>query len=210
MNFEASIVKTKNWRRTPYGVISMILYAIASIVVFILAPNDILERDYLTEWFGQHHKLFLWLNLLFILNGALVLILQNSFSFKTIGGVKMTDERITINQLSESIVYNLQEIAAIRLYYFGYKSYWKSWGRGNQNFITVVDKQDKESVFEFFLSSHENKKSMIDQLLSYQKQGIKIRLDYLNPPNGSYPYDTDFVELKMLDKYPNKQVPEMP
>lgn len=206
MNFEAQIVKTINWRRKPYGVISMILYAIASIVVFILAPKDILERDYLTEWFGQYHKPFLWLNLLFILNGALVMILQNSFSFKTIGGVKMTDEKVTINQLSESIVYNIQEIVAIRLYYYGYKSYWKSWGKGTQNFITVVDKQDKECVFEFFLSSYAHKKNMIDQLLSFQNRGIKIKLDYLNPPNASYPFDTDFVELKMQDRYQNKQV----
>lgn len=205
MNFEASIVKTKNWRRTPYGVISLILFALSAIVLFILSPKEMFGTDYLAEWFGEGKKPFLILNALFNLNGAVLIFLDNRFGYRMIGNVLMTDEKITINQPSESIVYNTQEIAAIRLYYFGYKSYWKSWGRGSQNFITVVDKQDKESVFEFFLSSHANKKSMIDQLLSFQKQGIKIRLDYLNPPDASYPYDTDFVELKMLDRYQNQQ-----
>jgi|SRR5665647_31396 len=210
MNFEAQIVKTKNWRRSPYGVISLILFALSAIVLFVLSPKEIFGRDYLTEWFGPGKKPFLILNLLFNLNGVVLVLLDNRFGYKRIGNVIMTDEKITINQLSESIVYNLKDIGAIRLYYYGYKSYWKSWGKGNQNFITVVDKQDKECVFEFFLSSHDHKKNMIDQLLSFQKQGIKIRLDYLNPPNASYPYDTDFVELKLQDRYQNKQVLQTP
>ena len=210
MNFEAPIVKTKNWRRTPYGVISMILFAISVLVLFVLSPKEMFGKDYLTEWFGPGKKPFLILTLLFNLNGAFLMFLDNRFGYKMIGKILMTDEKITINQRSESIVYNIQEIAAIRLYYFGYKSYWKSWGRGSQNFITVVDKLDNECVVEFFLSSHENKKSMIDHLLSFQKQGIKIRLDYLNPPDAPYPYDTDFVELKMLDRYQNKQVLQTP
>ena len=131
------------------------------------------------------------------------------FNLKTIGEVKMTDERITINQLSESIVYNIQEIAAIRLYYYGYKSFWKSWGKGNQNFITIVDQQNNECVFEFFLSSYEHKKNLINQLLNFQKQGIKIILDYLNPQDA-YPNDIDFTELKVLDRYQNKQVQQTP
>jgi hypothetical protein len=122
----------------------------------------------------------------------------------------MNDEQITINQLSESIVYNIQEIAAIRLYYYGYKSYWKSWGKGNQNFITIVDQQNNECVFEFFLSSHVHKKYMIHQLLNFQKLGIKIGLDFLNPPNAYYPNDTDFVELKLLNRYQNKQLLQTP
>ena len=133
------------------------------------------------------------------------MILENRFNYKKIGSVIMTDEKITINQLSESIVYNIQEIAAIRLYYYGYKSYWKSWGKGNQNFVTIVDQQNNECVFEFFLSSYAHKKNMIDQLLSFQKQGIKIKLDFLNPPDA-YPNDVDFTELKVLDRYQNKQV----
>jgi len=111
----------------------------------------------------------------------------------------MTDEQITINQLSESIVCNIQEITAIRLYYYGYKSYWESWGKRNQNFITVVDQQNEEYVFEFLLRSHEHKMNMIDQLSSFQKQGIKIKLDYLNP-SGAYPNDVDFTELKLQGK----------
>jgi len=210
MNFEASIVKTKNWRRSPYGVISLILFVISVIVLFVLSSKEIFGTDYLAEWFEPGKKPFLILTLLFNLNAVVLIFLDIHFGYKVIGNVLMTGEKIIIKQPSESLVYNTQEIAAIRLYYFGYKSYWKSWGRGNQNFITVVDKQDNESAFEFFLSSHADKKSMIDQLLSFQKQGVKIRLDYLNPPNASYPYDTDFVELKIQEKYPNKQVPEMP
>ncbi|HZK96447.1 MAG TPA: hypothetical protein VFC67_19760 [Prolixibacteraceae bacterium] len=210
MNFEAKIIKTKNWRKTPYGYISLILYAIASVVVFIIAPKHILERDYLTEWFGPYQKPFLWLNLILLLNGALVLILELRFSFKTIGNISMTDKCITINQISDSSVHNVSEIAAIRLYYYGYKSFWKSWGKGSQNFITIVDKQDIECVFEFFLCSHDHKKNLVDQLLSFQKQGIKIKLDYLNPSNAYYPNDTDFVELKLLDRYQNKQVLQTP
>ena len=209
MNFEAPIVKTKNWRRSPYGVISMILFAISAIVIFILSPKEIAERDYLTEWFGQYRRPFLWLNLIFYLNGNFIILFQNRFNLKTIGEVKMTDERITINQLSESIVYNIQEIAAIRLYYYGYKSFWKSWGKGNQNFITIVDQQNNECVFEFFLSSYEHKKNLINQLLNFQKQGIKIILDYLNPQDA-YPNDVDFTELKVLDRYQNKQVQQTP
>jgi len=204
MNFEAKTIKTRKWRRTPLGVISLILYVISGIVIFILAPKGMFEKDYLTMWFGQDRKLFIWICLLFNLNGIVLIILENHFNFKTIGNVIMTDEKIAINQLSESIVYNIQEITAIRLYYYGYKSYWKSWGKGNQNFITVVDNQDKECVFEFFLSSYDHKKNMIDQLLSFQKQGIKIRLDYLNPPNASYPYDTDFIELKLQERWHKK------
>jgi len=127
------------------------------------------------------------------------MLLQNRFNFKVIGKVKMTDEQITINQLSESIVCNIQEITAIRLYYYGYKSYWESWGKRNQNFITVVDQQNEEYVFEFLLRSHEHKMNMIDQLSSFQKQGIKIKLDYLNP-SGAYPNDVDFTELKLQGK----------
>ena len=204
MNFEAKIIITKKWRTSLYGVISLTLFGISLIVIYILAPKDILARDYLSEWFGQHRRQFVILNLLFNLNGIVLMVLEYRFNFKTIGEVKMTDEKITINQLSNSIVYNIKEIAAIRLYYYGYKSYWKSWGKGNQNFITVVDNQDKECVFEFFLSSYDHKKNMIDQLLSFQKQGIKIRLDYLNPPNAYYPNDVDFVELKLQDRLNNK------
>ena len=204
MNFEAKIIITKKWRRSLYGVISLTLFMISLIVLYILAPKEISARDYLSEWFGEHRRKFVILNLLFNLNGIVFLVLENRFNFKTIGEVKMTDEKITINQFYDSIVYNIKEIAAIRLYYNGYKSYWKSWGKGNQNFITVVDNQDKECVFEFFLSSYDHKKNMIDQLLSFQKQGIKIRLDYLNPPNAYYPNDVDFVELKLQDRLNNK------
>ena len=209
MNFEAKTIKTTKWRRTIYGVISLTLFAISIVVIYILAPKDILERDYLSEWFGQHRKSFLILNLLFNLNGIVLMILENRFNYKTIGNVIMTDEKIIINQLSDSIVYNIKEIAAIRLYYYGYKSYWKSWGKGNQNFITVVDNQDKECVFEFFLSSYDHKKNMVDQLLNFQKLGVKIKLDFLNPPDA-YPYDVDFTELKVLDRYQNKQVLQTP
>jgi len=79
MNFEAPIVKTKNWRRSPYGVISMILFAISAIVIFILSPKEIAERDYLTEWFGQYRRPFLWLNLIFYLNGNFIILFQNRF-----------------------------------------------------------------------------------------------------------------------------------
>ena len=203
MEFQAKTIKTRKWRRTPFGVISLILYVISGFVIFVLAPKDMFEKDYLTEWFGQNRKPFLWLCLIFNLSGIILMILENHFNYKTIGSIIMTDEKITINQLSDSIVYNIKEIAAIRLYYYGYKSYWKSWGKGNQNFITVVDNQDKECVFEFFLSSHDHKKNMIDHLLSFQKQGIKIRLDYLNPPNA-YPNDIDFTELKLQERWRNK------
>jgi len=199
MNFGTKIIKTKNWRRTPYGVISMILFSISAIVLFVLGPKDMFENDYLTEWFGQSKRPFLILNLLFNLNGAVLFYLENHFNYKTIGNVVMTDDKITIDQLSDSTEYSIPQMAAIRLYYYGYKSRWKSWGKGNQNFITIVDQQDKECVFEFLLSSHEHKKNMIDQLLSFQKQGIKIRLDYLNPPN-TYPNDIDFLELKLQDR----------
>lgn len=207
MIFQAETIKTTKWRRTIYGVISLSLFAISIVVIYILAPKDILERDYLSEWFGQHRKQFLILNLLFNLNGIVLMILENRFNYKTIGNVIMTDEKITINQRSESIVYNIQEIAAIRLYYYGYKSFWKSWGKGNQNFITIVDQQNNECVFEFFLRSYEHKKNLIDQLLSFQKQGIKIILDYLNPQDA-YPNDVDFTELKVLERWHNKKSAE--
>ena len=200
MDFEAKIIKTRNWRRTPYGVISLILFVISIVVIFILAPKSIFERDYLSEWFGQNRRPFLWLNLFFYLNGNFIMILQNRFNFKTVGNIIMTDDKISINQFSDSSVFNIKEMAAIRLYYYGYKSYWKSWGKGNQNFITIVDQQNEECVFEFFLSSHEHKKSMIEQLLIFQKQGVKIKLDYLNPPNA-YPNDIDFLELKLQDRW---------
>jgi len=199
MNFEAKIIITKKWRRSLYGVISLTLFAISLIVLYILAPKEISARDYLSEWFGQHRRQFVILNLLFNLNGIVFLVIENRFNFKTIGEVKMTDEKITINQFSDSIVFNINEIAAIRLYYYGYKSYWKSWGKGNQNFITIVDKHDKESVFEFLLSSQAYKMNMIDQLLNFQKQGIKIKLDYLNP-SEAYPNDIDFAELKLQEQ----------
>ena len=202
MNFEAKIIITKNWRTSLYGVISLTLFVISLIVIYILAPKDISARDYLSEWFGQHRRQFVILNLLFNLNGIVFLVLENRLNIKTIGEVKMTDEKITINQLSDSIIFNINEIAAIRLYYYGYKSYWKSWGKGNKNFITIVDKHDKECVFEFLLSSHAHKKNMIEQLLSYQKQDVKIRLDYLNPPNA-YSNDIDFTELKLQERWHN-------
>jgi len=199
MNFQTKTIKTRKWRRTPLGVISLILYVISGIVIFILAPKGMFEKDYLTMWFGQDRNLFLLLCLLFNLNGIVLIILENHFNFKTIGNIIMTDEKITINQLPDSIVYNIQEIAAIRLYYNGYKTLWKVGATGNQNFITVMDKQNKECVFEFLLSSHDHKMNMIDQLLSFQKHGIKIKLDYLNP-SGAYPNDIDFTELKLQEQ----------
>jgi len=204
MVFEAKIVKTKNWRKTPYGVISMILLPISIIVIFILSPKIISERDYLSEWFGQNRRPFLWLNILFYINGNFVMLLQHRFNFETIGKVQMNNGGIKIIESSDSSFFNIPEIAEIRLYYYGYKSVWKSWGRGNQNFMTVVDQQGKECVFEFFLNSYEHKKNLIDQLLSFQKQGVKIRLDYLNPPNAYYPNDIDFLELKLQERWPNK------
>lgn len=202
MNFEAKIIITKKWRTSLYGVISLTLFGISLIVIYILAPKDILARDYLSEWFGQHRKQFVILTLLFNLNGIVLMVLENHFNYKTIGNVQMNEEGIKITESSDLRTFNINEIAAIRLYYYGYKSYWKSWGKGNQNFITIVDKHDKECVFEFLLNSHAHKKNMIEQLLSYQKQDVKIRLDYLNPPNA-YPNDIDFTELKLQERWHN-------
>ena len=203
MNFEAQIIVTKKWRRTLYGVISLTLFAISIIVIYILAPKDILERDYLSEWFGQHRKPFLILNLLFNLNGIVLMVLDNQFNYKTLGNLQINDGGIKITESSDLSTFNIKEIAAIRLYYYGYKAYWKSWGKGNQNFITVVDQQNKECIFEFLLSSLEHKKNMIDQLLSFQKQGVKIKLDYVNP-SGAYPNDIDFPEIKLQERCHHK------
>lgn len=169
MNFEAKIIITKKWRRSLYGVISLTLFVISLIVIYILAPKDILARDYLSEWFGQHRKQFVILNLLFNLNGIVLMVLENHFNYKTIGNVQMNEEGIQINESSDLSTFNIKEIEAIRLYYNGYKTLWKIGGRGNQNFITVVDQQNEEFVFEFLLRSHEHKMNMIDQLLSFQR-----------------------------------------
>lgn len=64
MNFETQLIKTKNWRRTWYGVISLIFFVISAIVLFILSPKDVLAKDYLTEWFGSHKRPFLILSAL--------------------------------------------------------------------------------------------------------------------------------------------------
>jgi len=45
MNFEAKTIKTINWLKTPYGVISLILFVISIVVIFFylrsLSPKGI-------------------------------------------------------------------------------------------------------------------------------------------------------------------------
>lgn len=207
MNFETKTIKTKNWRRTWYGVISMILFAIASIVVFVLGPKEgMLDKDYLTEWFGTYKKPFLWLNLLFYTNGIVFMFVEKRRNYLTIGKVQMTDEAIEITEPTETIAFPVSDIDTIRLKYNGYKSrtFWRKEGSGstlgNLNYMTLIDSQNKEYTFEFFLGSYADKKHMIAQLLSFRKQGIKIKLDYLYHYE-IYPNDIDFSELKLQDQW---------
>ena len=205
MNFETKTIKTKNWRRTWYGVISIILFAIAGIVVFVLGPKEgMLDKDYLTEWFGTYKKPFLWLNLLFYANGVVFMFVEKRRNYTTIGNVRMTDEAIEINESTKTIAFPVSDIDTIRLKYNGYKIFWRKDGagnmRGNMNYITIADTQKKEFGFEFFLGSYADKKNMIAQLLDYQKQGIKIKLDYLYHFEV-YPNDIDFSELKLEDQW---------
>lgn len=202
MNFETQLIKTKNWRRTWYGVISLLLFAIALIVFFVFGPKEgMLDKDYLLEWFGPYKKPILWLNVLFYLNGAVLLFLGNRLNYKTIGKVLMTDEVINITESAETKVFPVSEIDTIRLKYFGYKSFWRKGGagnmKGNMNYITIIDPRNKEYAFEFFLSSYADKKNLIGQLVSFRKQGVKIKLDYLY--HEVYPNDIDFSELKFQD-----------
>jgi hypothetical protein len=201
MNFETQLIKTKNWRRTWYGVISLVLLAIAGIVLFILGPKDVLAMDYLTEWFGPYKKPILWLNVLFYLNGTVLMILDNRLNYKTIGDVLMTDVVIKITESSETKVFPISEIDTIRLKYYGYKSFWRKGGagnmKGNMNYITVIDSQNREYAFEFFLRSYADKRNLIGQLLSFRKHEVKIKLDYLY--HEVYPNDIDFSELKFQD-----------
>jgi hypothetical protein len=202
MNFETQLIKTKNWRRTWYGVISLILFAIALIVVFVFGPQEgLLDKDYLLEWFGPFKKPILWLNVLFYINGVVFMFLEYRRNYKTIGKVLMTDESINITESTETKVFPVSGIDAIRLKYYGYKSFWRKGGagnmKGNMNYITIIDPQNREYAFEFFLSSYADKRNLIGQLLSFRKQGIKIKLDYLY--HEVYPNDIDFSELKFQE-----------
>jgi len=203
MNFETQLIKTKNWRRTWYGVISLIFFVISAIVLFILSPKDVLAKDYLTEWFGSHKRPFLILNALFFLNAAVFMFLEYRRNYKTIGKVLMTDESINITESDETKVFPVSEIDTIRLKYYGYKSFWRKGGagnmKGNMNYITIIDPRNKEYAFEFFLSSYADKRNLIAKLLDFQKLGIKIKLDYLY--YEVYPNDIDFSELKFQDQW---------
>ena len=198
MNFETQLIKTKNWRRTWYGAISLILFVISAIVLFILSPKDVLAKDYLTEWFGPYKKPIFWPNFLFYINGVVFMFLEYRHNYKTIGKVLITDEAINITESTETKVFPVSEIDTIRLKYFGYKSFWRKGGagnmKGNMNYITIIDPQNKEYAFEFFLSSYADKKNLIAKLLDFQKLGIKINPDYLYPE--IYPNDIDFSGLK--------------
>ena len=208
MNFETKTIETRNWRRTWYGVISIILFAIANIVIFVLGPKEgMLDKDYLTEWFGTYKKPFLWLNLLLYANGVVFMFIEKRRSYKTIGNVRMTDEAIEITEPNATIAFPTSDIDTIRLKYNGYKTFWRKEGagnrRGNMNYITIADSEKKEYGFEFYLSSYLDKKNMVAQLLSFQKKGIKIKLDYLYHFEV-YPNDIDFLELKLQERWLRK------
>lgn len=188
----------------------MILFAIASIVVFVLGPKEgMLDKDYLTEWFGPYKKPFLWLNLIFYINGVILMFLANRRNYKVFGTVRMTDEAIEITEPTETLIFPVAEIETIRFKYYGYKSnsLWIKEGsgnaKGNTNYLTLTNRQTKEYTFEFFLGSYADKKSIIAQLESYQEKGVKIKIEYLFPYQA-YPNDIDFVKLKLLDPWHNK------
>ena len=179
----------------------MFFFVISAIVLFILSPKDVLAKDYLTEWFGSHKRPFLILNALLNLNGAVFMFLEYRRNYKTIGKVLLMDESINITESTETKVFPVSEIDTIRLKYYGYKSFWRKGGagnmKGNMNYITIIDPQNREYAFEFFLSSYADKRNLIGQLLSFRKQGIKIKLDYLY--HEVYPNDIDFSELKFQE-----------
>ena len=207
MIFETKTLKTKNRRKTTYGIISLIFFAISSIVVFVLGPKEgMLDKDYLALWFGTYKKAFLLLNLVFYINGVVLMALANRRNYKAVGKVRMTDEAIEITEPTETIVFPVAEIETIQFKYYGYKSnsFWIKEGsgnaKGNTNYLTLTNLQKTEYTFEFFLGSYADKKSIITQLESYQEKGVKIKVEYLYPYRN-YPNDIDFVKLKILDRW---------
>jgi hypothetical protein len=75
----------------------LLLFALASIVVFVLGPKEGMpDKDYLTEWFGTFKKPLLWLNLLLYAKGVVFMFIEKQRNYITVGNVRMTDEAIEI------------------------------------------------------------------------------------------------------------------
>lgn len=97
MPFETKIIRTRDYRRTPYGIASMLLFLVATIVAFIIP--GFLGKDYLNEWVGDYAKPILLINGLLYLNGATLMFI--SMTSKILGFIKISDKKIEVHDLTE-------------------------------------------------------------------------------------------------------------
>ena len=194
MKFKAKLIRTKDFYKTAYGKISIVLFLVSSIVLFLL-PTELFDRNYINEWFGEYSKPFLILNYIFYINGLFVLI--SRMRYQTIGNLTISDKGIQIIEFSEEMILNIPDIDTIILKYYGHKKKWNAWLPGEINCIEVYDKQNGNYAFKFMLNSQLHKLDLIDSLLGLHDQGVQIKIDYKRNL-GSYYSDKDFKELRQM------------
>jgi hypothetical protein len=192
MKFETKIIKTKDWMKTLYGKVSLILFVISFIVIYFLRPG-IFNRDYIYEWFGQFTKPFIGLNFIFNINGFIVLFSQ-FFKYKTIGGLEINDNAIKVMESLDSMVFDVTKISSVRLKYNGFKKRWNSYELGNLNYLEIVDKNNIMHLYEFLIITYKHKLNLIDCLINLKNKGVLIKVDYVLA-NSSLLGDKDFIEL---------------
>lgn len=192
MPFETKIIRTRDYRRTPYGIASMLLFFVATIVLFFIKP-EVLGKDYLNEWFGEFAKPILWINMLFYING--VVLMFRSLTSKILGFIKISDNKIEVHDLTENSLTCIDQIDAIHLIFKGYAKGWKLFSNGKQNFIHITDKQKQLYQYEFIVNTKQDKLDLIESLQTLKDAGVFVNVGFNPEP---FYEDNDFRELQKV------------
>ena len=192
MPFETKIIRTRDYRRTPYGIASMLLFLVATIVLFFMKP-EVVGKDYLNEWFGVYAKPIFWINMLFYLNG--VTLMFRSMTSKILGFIKISDNKIEVHDLTENSLTTIDKIDTIHLIFKGYAKGWKLVSNGKQNFIHITDKQKQIYQYEFIVNTKQDKLDLIESLQTLKEAGVFVKVDF--NPEPLYD-DNDFRELRKV------------
>lgn len=192
MPFETKIIRTRDYRRTPYGIASMLLFLVATIVIFFIKP-EVVGKDYLNEWFGDYAKPILLINFLFYLNG--VTLMFRSMTSKILGFIKISDNKIEVHDLTENSLTSIDQIDTIHLIFKGYAKGWKLVSNGKQNFIHITDKQKQIYQYEFIVNTKQDKLDLIESLQTLKEAGVFVKVDFNPEP---FYEDNDFRELRKV------------
>lgn len=194
MKFESKTIRTRDYRKTIYGKISIVLFILSSIVIFINS-SGFFEKDLLVNYLGPYHKSIALMSLLIYLNGFFVL-LSNSF-YRSFGRLSIDESEIIASNHNEEIRLDITNIESIEIEYLGHKKNWNAWFPGKINTLEIRDKQANTYSYHFILNSNDHKLRMIDNLLKAHEQGINIKIDY-KVDYGSYVGDKDFKAIRLM------------